>query len=117
MSFQTRKKIYNTLFSVIFIKIKQYIANNIPNFRGIFQASTLVAVGWSEETDDRQMTDRRHTGDKQTDRISELPSHRLFLDLSEMCLYMVHFGLGPFFEKKCIHRFIIKINQNYQDVI
>ena len=41
-------------------------------------------------------------------RISELPTGRYFLDLSETCLYMVHFGLGPFFRKlqeSCLHRF------------
>ena len=32
-------------------------------------------------------------------RIPELPTGRYFLDLSETCLYMVHFGLGPFFSE------------------
>ena len=32
-------------------------------------------------------------------RISELPTDRNFLDLSETCLYMVHFTLGIFSEK------------------
>ena len=32
-----------------------------------------------------------------TKRISELPKDRHFLDLSETCLYMVRFSLGPFF--------------------
>ena len=34
-----------------------------------------------------------------TDRNPELPTDSHFLDLSETCLYMVHFGLGPFFRK------------------
>ena len=50
-----------------------------------------------------------------TDKIPELPTNRHFLELAETCLYMVHFGQGPFFrksQKNCVHRFIIKINQN-----
>ena len=50
-----------------------------------------------------------------TDRIPELPIDIHFLDLSETCLYMVHFGLGPFFLKlqnDCLNRFKIKANQN-----
>ena len=55
----------------------------------------------------------------QTDRIPELPTHKNLLDLSETCLYMVHFDLRPFFrklQKKCLHRFTIKVNQNCSNV-
>ena len=37
-----------------------------------------------------------------TDSIPELPTDRHFLDFSEMCLYMVHFGLES----------TIKVDQN-----
>ena len=50
-----------------------------------------------------------------TDRIPELPTDRYyFLELSETCLYMVHFGQGPFFgnRKNRLHRFTIESNQN-----
>ena len=50
---------------------------------------TQAGVSRSDDTD-RQ---------RQIDRISELPTDRHSLDLSESCLYMVHFGLGPFFRK------------------
>ena len=48
------------------------------------------------------------------DKISKLPTNTHFLDLSETCLYMVHFGLGPFstIAKNCLHTFTIKVNQN-----
>ena len=41
-------------------------------------------------TDDRQQT---------IDRIPELPTDRHFLEFSETCLYIVHFGLEPFLQK------------------
>ena len=34
------------------------------------------------------------------DRIPELPTDRHFSELSEMCLYIVHFGLEPFFDNR-----------------
>ena len=36
---------------------------------------------------------------KTTTRIPKLPTDRHFLELSDMCLYMVHLGLGIFFRK------------------
>ena len=47
------------------------------------------------------------------ERIPELPTDRHFLDLSETCLYMVHFGLWPFFRKsqKIVYIGLLKVNQ------
>ena len=44
--------------------------------------------------------EQRHKQTTTTDRIPELPRDRCFLDLSEICFYMVHFGLRTFFWKK-----------------
>ena len=50
--------------------------------------------------------ERGHRRRRQTTaRIPELPTDRHFLDLSEKCLNVVHFGLGPFFKKKCLNCF------------
>ena len=42
---------------------------------------------------------------------------RHFLDLSETCLYIVHFYLGPFLRKSqtkyCSHSFTINVNQKW----
>ena len=46
-----------------------------------------------------KIKDRRQT-------IDRIPIDRHFLDLSETCLYMVHFGLGPFFLNSQKHIYI-----------
>ena len=50
-----------------------------------------------------------------TNRIPELPTDIHFLDFSETCLYMCHFGLGSVFSavaKNCLRRSTVKVDQN-----
>ena len=53
---------------------------------------------------------------RQTGRISELPTDRHFLDLSETCLYMVHLRLEHFFPKflsiKSIYFFVNNVKKS-----
>ena len=51
----------------------------------------------------------------QTTYDGQQSTDRYFLNSSEACLNMVHFGICSFFgnrNKNCLHRFTIKVNQN-----